>query len=115
METEQKTTNDADDLDKLEFEIFKKYWQPMMKELIALQELKESVPVGNIGTVKKMSDELSALRQGFDELRGTVASMIRPQPTGFQQLNTPYNPGLAHMPLYRSGQSYVVSPVQQPN
>jgi hypothetical protein len=117
MSEEVKKPNDTEELDRMEFEIFKKYWQPMMQELIELQELRNSVGAEDVGTVKKMSSEIDMLRKGFDELRGMVASLVRPQapPQQYQMPNTPYNPGLAHMPLYRAGQSYVVSPVQQAN
>lgn len=111
--SEESRQADIDEIERMEFEIFKKYWQPMMKELIELQELKESVPEGEVGAVKKMADELDTLRKGFEELKGMVAGLTRPQMVQPPLNNQPYNPGLSHMPLYRPGQSYVVSPVQQ--
>lgn len=112
--SEDNRKSDVDELERMEFEIFKKYWQPMMKELIELQELRASVPEGEISAVKKMSEELDLLKQGFEELKGMVAGITRPQMVQQPQIsNQPYNPGLPHMPLYRPGQSYVVSPVQQ--
>lgn len=108
-------TDDSKDLDNMEFEIFKKYWQPMMKELSELQELRASLPEEDVSTVKKMSSEVEDLRKGFEELRGMVASLIRPTPQQYPTNSGPYNPGLPHMPLYRPSQSYVVSPVQQVN
>ena len=117
MNEETKKISDSEELDRMEFEIFKKYWQPMMQELIELQELRNSVGADDVSTVKKMSGELDMLRKGFEDLRGMVASLVRPpaQPQQYQVPNAPYNPGLPHMPLYRAGQSYVVSPVQQAN
>lgn len=111
--SEESRKADIDEIERMEFEIFKKYWQPMMKELIELQELKASVPEGEVGTVKKMADELDTLRKSFEELKGMVAGLTRPQMVQPPLNNQPYNPGLSHMPLYRPGQSYVVSPVQQ--
>lgn len=116
-----KSNTDAEELDRMEFDIFKKYWQPMMQELIELQELRDSVPKEDISAVQKMSNELDSLRKGFEELKNVISSMSRiQQPQSQTQYTYPintgqYNPGLAHMPLYRSGQSYVVSPVPQAN
>lgn len=119
MSDELKVQNDIDEIERMEFEIFRKYWQPMMKELIELQELRASVPEGEVSAVKKMSDELNELRKSFEEIKGMVAGITRPQivqPVQPPLNNQPYNPGLTHMPLYtRQGQSYVVSPVNQAN
>ena len=101
--SEESRKADIDEIERMEFEIFKKYWQPMMKELIELQELKASVPEGEVGTVKKMADELDTLRKSFEELKGMVAGLTRPQMVQPPLNNQPYNPGLSHMPLYRPG------------
>jgi hypothetical protein len=117
MNEETNKSTDIEELDRMEFEIFKKYWQPMMKELLELQELRDAVPEEDISVVKKMSNEIDVLRKGFEDMKGMLASVLRPQPQ--QQIYpvnaAPYNPGLSHMPLYRAGQSFVVSPVQQAN
>ena len=117
MDTNDTTKTDIEELDRMEFEVFKKYCQPMMKELIELQELRASVPETEVGVVKKMGDELNSLKQGLEELKNMVSNMMRPQQMPQQPMNTsmPYNPGLSHIPLYRSGQSYVVSPLTQNN
>jgi hypothetical protein len=123
MNEETKTQTDVAELDRLEYEIFKKYWQPMMKELIELQELRDAVPIDDVSVVRRMSDELNTLKQGFEDIKGMLTNALKPQATGTPQppqypaystVGT-YAPGVPHMPLYRPGQAFVVAPMQQPN
>ena len=122
MNEETNINTDIAELDRMEFDIFKKYWQPMMKELIELQELRDAVPTGDVGAVKRMTDDITALKQGFEELKGIVTGAMRPatvQPTAsypqYPMNSGMYNPGLVHMPMYRAGQPFVVAPVTQAN
>lgn len=123
MSDEIKQQTDTEELDRLEYEIFRKYWQPMMRELIELQELRDAVPEEDVSVVRKMSDEINTLKQGFEDIKGMLTSALKPQqpsvPTVPQyptyQTVGAYNPGMPHMPLYRPGQTFVVAPVGQAN